>query len=114
MIKEMIKVEDNEYSEGESSEPLSQTLRVDTELFKDEDYVAHNVVGVRLIDLPNGCNDWEITDKNHLVLTLKGIRFTNKEKEFLQSTDGILFIINGYKKGWKSISQFKREIKGNL
>jgi len=102
---------EEEYSEGECSEPLSQTLRVDTELFKDEDNIAHNIISVRLVDLPNNGEDWEITDNNRVVVVLRGIRFTKKEKEFLRSAKGFLFIINGYKQGWRAVSQFKKKLR---
>jgi len=110
MIQEKFCAEE-EYSEGEHAEPLSQTLRIDTELFKEEDDIAQNVISVKRVDLPKGGEDWEIIDNNLAVLTLKGMRFSKKEKLFLRTPKGFLFLMDGYKNGWKTITKFKKEIK---
>lgn len=113
MTQEKFIVEE-EYSEGEHPESLAQTLRIETDLFKKEDFVPNKIVEVHLIDLPKNNEDWKIIDDNQEMLTLKGMRFTNKEREFLRTPKGFLFIIDGYKKGWRTIAKFKREIKGHL
>ena len=105
---------DEEYSDGEASVTLSQTLRIDTELFKDEDNVIEKVIGVRRAALPQNGENWEVLEDDCVVLVLHGIRFTNKERDFLRTIDGILFIMNGWKHGWKAISKYKSAIKGRV
>lgn len=82
------------------------------EFFKDEEYVPQKLISAKLITLPKKSGyDWEILEDKKSVLVLKGIRFNNDEKKFLMSADGMKFLIDGYKKGWSSVSKFKEEIK---
>jgi len=90
------------------------TLRQETELFDDDSYVPHDIITVKRVELPKAGEDWEIFKNKQPVFMLKGIRFTKGEREFLRSVKGVLFIINGYKDGWKTISEFKRQIKKSM
>jgi len=103
-------IDEEEYSEGEHTEPLSLHLRLDNELFKDEDNIPSKVIGVKRINLPKGGEDWRITENGVEALILKGVRFTGKERKFLRSPKGVLFIIDGYKRGWDSVLKFKKEL----
>lgn len=87
------------------------SLRQETELFDDDSYIPHDLITVKRIELPKSGEDWEILRNKQTVLTLRGIRFTKKERAFFHNPNGILFIINGYKQGWKSVSEFKRQVK---
>lgn len=91
--------------------PKLSFIKQETELFDDSSYVAHDIINARRIALPKGGEDWEILKNKRIVFVLKGLRFTKKEREFLRTPQGMLFIINGYKQGWKSISEFKRQVK---
>lgn len=86
-------------------------LRQETELFDDGSYIVHELINARRIELSRGGEDWEILKDKKPVLTLKGVRFTKKERAYLRSVEGMLFIVNGYKLGWKSVSEFKRQLK---
>lgn len=99
-----------EYVIDEEKFYRASSLRQETELFDDESYVPHKVVSVKRVQFGNG-EDWEIQADKKTILVLKGVRFTSKEKEFLRTVPGIQFIISGYKNGWKSVSEFKRNIK---
>lgn len=105
-MKMTILTSNDEYSEGEVSEPLSQTLRTDNELFKDEDHIAQPIINVKFV---KDC--WQIIDNKNIVLTLKTKQFGKKHQEFLKSVDGVLFIISGYKRGWKTVTKFKEELR---
>lgn len=83
----------------------------DGELFDEKSYVPYDLIGVRRNNLPKNGIDWEILVNKKSVLTLNGIRFSKKEKIFLEKPEGMLFIINGYKQGWKNIATFKKHIK---
>ena len=51
-------------------------LRIDHELFKDEDNIKQKLINVKRVNLRKG-EDWEILEDGKVVLLLKGIRFTN-------------------------------------
>ncbi len=109
------KVEDiadvEEYSLDENKYPRSNSLRRETELFREQDYVPQDLVSVKKIDLSGGGQNWQILLNKKTALLLNGSRFTAKERTFLGSVDGMNFIISGFKNGWKSVSEFKRQIK---
>lgn len=86
-------------------------LRQETEFFDEESYIPQDLINVRRINLPGNGEDWEILKNDEVALTIKGIRFTKKEKEFFRSINGISFLMNGYKNGWNSVSEFKRQVK---
>lgn len=104
------KYEVDEYVIDEDKFPRNGSLRQENELFDDDSYVPHPVVSVKRVEYGKG-EDWEILAGDKIVMTIKGVRFTAKEKEFLRSVQGVQFLMRGYKAGWKSVSEFKRNIK---
>lgn len=87
-------------------------LRADNELFNEE--VAkkpEKVISVKRVKLPRNGEDWEILENNKAVLCLKGTRFSNSEKEFLRTVDGMKFLMEQYKAGKKSVVKIKEEMK---
>lgn len=86
--------------------------KADMELFKDEDYKPTDVIHVKRIDLPKKAGeDWEIYVNDEVALVLKGTRFTNKEKEFFKTVDGIRFLMSSFKNGAKSVVKIKELLK---
>jgi hypothetical protein len=102
--------DDHSSHDSQSKYFNSSLLRNEHEFFKEDENVAHKLINVRRANLRKG-EDWEILENNKVVLVLKGIRFTNTEKEFFRTANGMNFIINGYKQGWDSILKFKKELK---
>src|SRR5690606_26547216 len=96
------KYETDEYVIDEEKFPRNGSLRQETELFNDEDYVPHAIIGIKRIEFGKG-EDWEVVVNNKVELVLKGVRFTGKERDFLRTVAGIQFIMKGYKMGWKSV-----------
>lgn len=86
-------------------------LRIDNELFKEEDCVPQQLIQVRRIDSKKEGEVWRIFDNKKLAITIAASRFTNAEKEYLRTQNGFLYLINGYKNGWRSINKFKKNIK---
>jgi len=106
--------DEEEYSLDENN-PFNSSLRIDSELFKDEENVVYTVISVKRL-CPSGRRrgeNWDIIENGKAALRLKGERFTNKEKEFLRTPPGVRFVIDGYKNGWRSINKFKQHIKDN-
>ncbi len=87
------------------------SLRQETELFKEDDYIPQDLITVKRISLPKRGENWQILKNKQVVMLIKGIRFTAKEREFFRSLEGMRFLISGYKEGWTSISEFKRQVK---
>lgn len=88
-------------------------LKQDTELFNDEDYVPGNSIRVKRV-ANSTTEDWLILKNDEEYLLIKGTRFSAKEREFLRGASGVLFLINGAKQGWDSVSEFKRQLAGKI
>ena len=106
---------DDDSSDGEdfsSSGSSYNMMHHDHELFKDDDDIIQKMISVRLVILPRKSGeDWEVLEDKRVAFVLKGIRFTNPEKKFLKTAQGMKFVIEGYKNGWKAVSKFKQEMK---
>lgn len=112
-MKDKYNFDDEEFSidEDKTGKLNIGYLKQETELFDDNSYTPYDLISVRRINLPKNGEDWEILKNKKVILVLKGIRFTKKEKDYLRTVDGIQFIMNGFKCGWNSTSEFKRQIK---
>lgn len=86
-------------------------LRADNELFNEEANIALPIINVKRVKLPRNGEDWEVIENGQVVLTLKGTRFTNPEKTFLRTVEGMQFLMAQYKSGKKSVVKIKEEIK---
>lgn len=99
------------YDEKQSKQGIFS--KHDCELFLDENDIPGDVVRVKRV-CKSGNEDWKIFVGEKEKVVLKGSRFVEKEKEFLRSPSGMLFMINGAKAGWNSVSEFKRQLKEKL
>jgi hypothetical protein len=90
--------------------PLSNSLKIDNDLFRDEDAIVHKIISVRRVAKGNS-ESWNIFVDKKNVLKLPGERFSMKERTFFRTVDGINFIIKGYKEGWNSVNKFKQMVK---
>lgn len=107
------KYDTEEYVIDEDKFYRTSSLRQETELFDDDSHVPYQVVSVKRVEFGKA-EDWEIKSDQKTVMVLKGVRFTAKERSFLRTVDGIKFVILGYKSGWTSVSEFKRNIKSHI
>lgn len=98
-------------SAGDDSKGYNMLLRTDNELYNDEDNVVSPVISVHRVKLPRSGEDWEIVVNGKVALTMKGTRFTNSEKDFLRTVDGMKFLISEYKEGHKSVVKIKERMK---
>lgn len=101
--------ENDQFFYDEHNHKKGSFLKQDSELFNDEDNIPGSSVHVKRTSHPK--EDWQILINNKEALIIRGTRFTSKEREFLRSANGMLFIINGTKKGWKTVSEFKRQLQ---
>lgn len=106
-------LEEEQFSYDEKTGKKGSFIKQDSEFFNDEDYVPGRSVRVKRI-ATNSTEDWKVFVNEEEFIILKGIRFTAPEREFFRKTEGVMFIINGIKSGWKSISEFKRQMQGKI
>ena len=85
--------------------------KTESDLFKDEDNIKHKVISVRRVNSKKNGESWNILENNKIIFNLPSDKFSAKEREFLRTVDGVLFLINGFKSGWNSLSKFKKEMK---
>lgn len=85
-------------------------LKQDSELFNEEEYIPGDLVRVMRV-VNSSTEDWIVTINGNDFLILKGTRFTSKEREYFRTVNGVQFILNGIRQGWKSVSEFKRQMK---
>ncbi|MCK9567835.1 hypothetical protein M0R72_02645 [Candidatus Pacearchaeota archaeon] len=104
------KYSDDQFAYDEKGGKKGSFIKQDSEFFNDEDYVPGKSVRVKRISTSSH-EDWRVFINEQEIIVLKGIRFTSKEREFLRTTEGVMFIINGIKSGWKSVSEFKRQLQ---
>ena len=102
--------DEDQFAYDEKAGKKGSFIKQDSEFFNDEDYVPGKSVRVKRVT-SNSHEDWKIFIDEEEALVLKGIRFTSKEKEFLRTAGGVMFVINGIKSGWKSVSEFKRQLQ---
>ena len=99
--------ESDQFIYDEQGSGKSSFIKQDLELYNEEEAAIPGAsVRVKRVD-----SDWKIYVNGNEILVLKGSRFTSKERDWLQSTAGFLFLIAGAKQGWNSVSEFKRQIK---
>lgn len=105
--------DDFQFNDNQNKYFNSSLLRAEHELYKEEEDIAYKMITVKRTNLKKG-EDWEISEDKKVILILKGVRFSNKEKDFMRTVDGMNFIISGYKNGLNSISKFKSELKKHI
>lgn len=102
-------VENDQFFYDEQNSKKGAFLKQDSELYNEDDAIPGASVRVKKID-----SDWQIYVNNKEYLLLKGTRFTVGEKSFLSTPNGVQFILKGTKQGWKSVSEFKKQLKDKL
>ena len=105
---------DDEVYFDENIFPKTNSLRQDHELFDDNDYIPNDLINIKCVEGNGSDYDWEIYKNGECELVLHGYRFKKNEKQFMQTPDGMNFIIVGFKSGWKNVSEFKRQIEKYL
>ncbi len=107
---------DKNYLEEEGNMTISTSklsLRVDNELFDEESHVVHRLIGAKLILLPNGGENWEISDNDEVVFVIPGVRLTKREKSVLKTVHGLNILMHEYKSGNKSVAKIKAKLRAH-
>lgn len=84
------------------------------DLFKEEDDKIEKIYRVKRVSMPNKGIKWKFFEDNKNTFTLEGSKLTNKEREYLQTVDGINFLIAQFKAGISSFNFLKKELKKKI
>jgi hypothetical protein len=98
----------DELKESSSKHNLS---KFDYDLFHEEDDKTEKIIRVKHFNLPNNGDRWKIFENNKILHTIEGSKLTKKEKNFLKSVDGAVWLLSKAKSGIKSFNALKTEIK---
>ncbi len=89
-------------------------VRYEDPLWNEErERVGHSIninLTTKRNDSEKGC-EWNFFDAGKHVLTLPGQTLTKKQIRFLQTPDGIKFLLKKYKEGHINVSRLKSELK---
>lgn len=88
--------------------------KFDYDLHKEEDNVIEKVLRISRVVSPGKGERWKILEDSKVMHIIEGSKLNNKEKDFLRSVEGFKFLISEYKKGIKSFTSLRAEIKKNL
>lgn len=104
---------EEKYLDGNSIKTMESvfTSNQNNDLFDEDSHIAHKVLRVKRVSLPQHGENWEVLEDNRVVLTLKGVRLTKREKSILYTIEGIKLLMDEYKSGNKSIAKIKRLLK---
>lgn len=101
---------DDFFYEENNANKNGSSLRQDNELFDEEEYIAHKLVRVQRIEKKSEEN-WEISIDKKVLITIRGKQLNAKEREFLRTVDGLLFIKSQFEGGINSAAAMKEQIK---
>lgn len=90
------------------------SLRKDDDLYKDEDNVVEKIFNVRINKLPNNENNWEFIEDGKTVFALNSNECSDVQKKFLYTSDGMVFILNAFKKGIREAGALKEMLINHI
>jgi len=88
--------------------PLS---KFDSELYDEAKATPARMVRVKRISSNAKGERWRIFDGDELKFVLDGNKLTKKEKTFLRTLDGVRFLIDEFKVGFKSFNELRGRLK---
>ena len=88
--------------------------KFDYDLFKEEDNTVEKVIRVKRVALPNDGERWKFFVDSKVVLVIEGSKFNKKERNFLRSIDGTLWLLSWAKAGISSFNALKKDLKKKL
>jgi len=102
--------ENDNFFYDEQSDKKSTFSKQDSELYnEDSAKIPGSSIRVKRVD---DSDDWQVLINGEEHLLIRGSRFTAKEREYFRTPKGLMFIIDGVRQGWSSVSEFKRQLKG--
>ena len=110
-------VDDADYQANSNKKdkmPMFSSLRLNNELFDEDENKRHPAIRARRISLPKNGEDWEVVKDGEVVFRIRGVRLNKKEKNVLRTPEGMNMLIREYKIGTRSVAKIKHKIKDLL
>lgn len=94
----------------EKNNTFLNTLRIENDLFKEDDHVPFDLIRVsRDKDL-----DINVYKNKDIIFTIKYNSLSQKQKTFINEKEGLLFLISKTKEGVNSASKMLKELKNYM
>ncbi len=88
-------------------------LKTNDELFDDDKNIVHPILRIRKITRPKGKERWEILENNKTVIILRTNSLSKLDVDFLNTINGVQFIMNEYKSGNKSANKIREKLQAH-
>lgn len=83
------------------------------DLYHEEDDISQPIIRVKRFNSSTG-ERWKIFENSKEMFIIDGFKLTKKQKAYLQTVDGVNFMIKLFKQGIRSFNHFKIELKNEL
>ena len=89
--------------------------KAENEFFDEEKQKnKSDVLRVKFVSSKKHGDSWNVYSNNDLLAEIKAYRLNKKEKKFVESPEGISFILKCAKDGLRSVVEFKEKIADKL
>jgi len=86
-------------------------LKADCELYDEErGRVPETLISIKRMRQPKKKEDWVVLENGKIVWRLKDYRFSQEEKDFLKTAEGMQLLLAEYKIGTRSVTKIKEQI----
>lgn len=85
------------------------SLKQDCDFFNDELYVPNKLIGVKYVGNKN-VDKWTFTEDNKPTFSLDGSKFSEEQRKFFKTVEGMQFLILQYKLGLKNQLDLKEKL----
>ena len=114
-VTDMSKI-NNQYSsqESEGKNFNFYLSKIDNELFDDKKNNLNDLWNIKRKENKKDGVTWIIFKNKEIILEILADKFSNKEKKFLNNSEGLVFLLSLVKTGVTSFTNIKSEIKRKL
>lgn len=102
---------DNFFNDQNYSSTATKLNKIDVELYDESKAVAGKIIRVKRMGAPNKKEKWRILINDELTFVLEGDKLSKKEKTFLRSVEGMNWLIEQAKLGFKSFNELRIRLK---
>ena len=107
-------VDDEDYQSNSGKKdrlPSFSSLRLNNELYDEEENIPHPSIRARRVSLPKNGENWEVVREGEVLFKIPGIRLNKKEKAYLRTAPGMNMLLAEYKEGTRSVQKIKEIIR---
>jgi hypothetical protein len=92
--------------DNDKDQPINGTRKIDHELYNEKDNIVHKLVRIK-----REHNLLQLFQDNELCMVIDVNQLSSKYKAFLQTADGMSWLLKTYKKGKLSEATLEKELK---